>query len=70
MQVYDRIETSLALLDGVTPDSDTLDRIAAFKTQTGYRGGIIPTYITANGLVNNSYSESLAVKSLTLDDLF
>ena len=46
------------------------NRIAAFKTQTGYRGGIIPTFITANGLVNNSYSESLAVKGLTLDDLF
>ena len=46
------------------------NRIAAFKAQTGYRGGIIPTFITANGLVNNSYSESLAVKGLTLDDLF
>lgn len=34
MQVYDRIETSLALLDGVTPDSDTLDRIADFARTT------------------------------------
>lgn len=34
MQVYDKIETSLALLDGVTPDAESLDRIADFARDT------------------------------------
>ena len=34
MQVYDKIETYSALLDGVTPDSDTLDSIVDFARTT------------------------------------
>ena len=34
MQVYDKIETYSALLDGVTPDADTLEEIADFARDT------------------------------------
>lgn len=44
-------------------------RIALFKQQTGFGGGIIPTFITVNGLQRNSYSEHI-VAQITLDDLF
>lgn len=45
-------------------------RIAAFVQQTGTKNGIIPTFITSSGLATNSYAEQLAVKEITLDDLF
>lgn len=44
-------------------------RIALFKQQTGYKGGIIPTFITTNGLANNAYAQHISA-SITLDDLF
>ena len=45
------------------------NRIALFKKQTGFAGGIVPTFITVNGLQRNSYSEHI-VAQITLDDLF
>ena len=45
------------------------NRIALFKQQTGFSGGIVPTFITVNGLQRNSYSEHI-VAQITLDDLF
>lgn len=44
-------------------------RIALFKQQSGFSGGIIPTFITANGLHRNAYSEHI-IAQITLDDLF
>ena len=44
-------------------------RIALFKQQSGFSGGIIPTFITANGLYRNAYSEHI-IAQITLDDLF
>ena len=34
------------------------------------KGSVIPTFITSSGLVRNSYAEELAVREITLDDLF
>lgn len=45
------------------------NRIALFKKQTGFTGGIVPTFITVSGLQRNSYSEHI-VTQITLDDLF
>lgn len=45
-------------------------RIDAFIQQTGCKWGVIPTFITSGGLVRNSYAEELAVKEITLDNLF
>ena len=45
------------------------DRIALFKQQTAFAGGIVPTFITAAGLQRNPYSEHI-IAQLTMDDLF
>lgn len=47
-----------------------VNRIAVFKQQTHYAGGIIPTFITSSQLVRNTYSESLGLRHIALDDLF
>ena len=47
-----------------------LNRMAAFKQETHNRGGIIPTYITSGGLVQNNYSDNLGLKDLSINDLF
>ena len=44
------------------------DRLNLFKQHTGFSGGIIPTFITANGLQRNAYSEHI-IAQLTMDDL-
>lgn len=46
-----------------------MNRIALFTQQTGYKGGVIPTFITTNGLANNAYAQHIPV-TVTLDDLF
>lgn len=46
------------------------NRMAMFKEQTRLRGGIIPTFVTPDGVMRNSYSELLGVREVTLDDLF
>lgn len=45
------------------------DRMALFKQQTSFSGGIIPTFITASGMQRNAYSEHI-IAQLTMDDLF
>ena len=45
------------------------NRIALFKQTTSFAGGVIPTFITANGLQRNAYSEHITAQ-ITLDDLF
>ena len=45
------------------------DRLNLFKQHTGFSGGIIPTFITANGLQRNAYSEHI-IAQLKMDDLF
>ena len=45
------------------------DRVALFKQQTTFSGGIIPTFITANGLQRNAYSDHI-VAQITMDALF
>ncbi|MBQ8958853.1 MAG: ATP-binding protein [Bacteroidales bacterium] len=45
------------------------DRLNLFKQHTGFSGGIVPTFITANGLQRNAYSEHI-IAQLTMDDLF
>ena len=47
-----------------------LNRMAAFKQETHNKGGIIPTYITSGGLVQNNYSDNLGLKNLSINDLF
>lgn len=47
-----------------------INRMAAFKQETQYRGGIIPVYITSAGLARNNYSDNLGLKNLSVDDLF
>ena len=44
-------------------------RVDLFKHQTRFSGGIIPTFITANGLQRNAYSEHITMQ-ITMDDLF
>ena len=46
-----------------------MNRLALFKQQTTHSGGIIPTFITANGLQRNAFSEHI-VAQITMDDLF
>lgn len=46
-----------------------MNRLALFKQQTTHSGGIIPTFITANGLQRNAYSDYI-IAQITLDDLF
>ena len=45
------------------------NRIALFKQQTKFAGGIVPTFITTNGLQRNAYSEYI-IAQITIDDLF
>lgn len=45
------------------------NRLALFKQQTSYSGGVIPTFITVNGLQRNAYSEHI-IAQITMDDLF
>ncbi len=47
-----------------------INRISIFKQQTHYTGGIIPTFITSNELVRNSYSENMGIRHVSLNDLF
>jgi hypothetical protein len=44
-------------------------RIALFQQQTGTKGGIVPTMITACGLKRNAFSEHITCQ-VSLDDLF
>lgn len=44
-------------------------RIALYRQQSNPTAGIIPTFITANGLIRNAYSEHI-ICQITLDDLF
>jgi hypothetical protein len=44
-------------------------RVDLFRQQTRFSGGIIPTFITANGLQRNAYSEHI-IAQITMDDLF
>lgn len=44
-------------------------RIGLYQEQTGTSAGIIPTFITANGLQRNAYSEHINCQ-LRIDDLF
>jgi hypothetical protein len=44
-------------------------RVDLFKQQTRFSGSIVPTFITANGLQRNPYSEHITVQ-ITMDDLF
>ena len=46
-----------------------MSRIGLFKKQTAFSGGIIPTFITANGLHRNAYSEHIPTQ-ITIDDIF
>lgn len=46
-----------------------MSRIELFKWQTAFSGGIIPTFITANELHRNVYSEHIPVQ-ITIDDIF
>jgi hypothetical protein len=46
-----------------------MNRIGRFKRQTAFTGGIIPTFITANGLHRNVYSEHIPTQ-ITIDDIF
>ena len=47
-----------------------LNRMTTFQQSANQRGGLIPTFITSAGLLRNSYSERLGVKSIDLDHLF
>lgn len=47
-----------------------INRIEAFKIETKFNGGIIPTFLTSSGITRNSYYDSLGVKHISLDDLF
>lgn len=44
-------------------------RIEIFRKQTAFSGGIIPTFITPNGLHRNVYSEHIPIQ-ITIDDIF
>ena len=44
-------------------------RMALFQQQTAFRGGIIPTFITVDGLQRNAYAEHV-LKIVRIDDLF
>lgn len=44
-------------------------RMMLFQQQTAFRGGIIPTFLTVNGLQRNAYSEHI-LAVITLDHLF
>ena len=46
------------------------NKMAVFKTQTGTNKQLFMTLISANGLKNNYYSDSLISGLVTLDDLF
>ena len=46
-----------------------MNRVSAFKRQTAFSGGIIPTFITAFGLQRNAYSEHISAQ-ITIDDIF
>ena len=46
-----------------------MNRIELFKRQTAFTGGIIPTFITVNGLQRNSYSEHITAQ-ISIEDIF
>lgn len=47
-----------------------INRMDAFKTETKFNGGIIPTFLTSSEMTRNSYYELLGVKHVSLDELF
>ena len=47
-----------------------INRVAAYKSETKFNGGVIPTFITSGDMTRNSYYDILGVKHISIDDLF
>lgn len=50
--------------------SKFLNRMVAFQTETKFKGGTIPTFLTSSGMTRNSYYDLLGVKHISIEDLF